>query len=76
LGAKSVVYLYHEKLRRASFGRNFKVMQMPRSKARVMLVGSAGAKLNWPPAALVRRITIQPLIKRIIGQTDDGGVAN
>jgi len=51
-------------------------MQMPRLKARVMLVGGAGAKLNWPPAALVRRITIQPLIKRIIGQTDDGGVAN
>lgn len=43
---------------------------MPGSQAREMLVGGGEIKLA---AALVRRITIQPLIKRIIGQTDDVG---
>jgi hypothetical protein len=73
LGSKERFIFMSREIKESVFRpRNFKVMQMPRSKARVMLVGGAGAKLNWPAAALVRRITIQPLIKRIIGQTDDG----
>lgn len=74
----SVLFLCRRKLRSASsLSWNFKVTRVYTQSANATLTSPwdacwRGGEIKLA-AALVRRITIQPLIKRIIGQTDDVG---